>query len=108
MAEAGPASEQSANPDCVVNVAPGVTAESTGDRVVILNGDGTAMTTLNPVGSILWERLGAAATIDDLCGVVRDRFPSVADDVARSDVGQFVDELVGLALVHLNDSPAAA
>lgn len=78
---------------------PGVSFEPSGDRVVILDADGTVMTTLNPVGTVIWKALDgrdAATLAEDL---VAD-FDGVDAATLRADIEEFVAELAAANLVE--------
>jgi Coenzyme PQQ synthesis protein D (PqqD) len=68
--------------------------DDAGERVVILDADGTTITTLNPVGSLLWRRLSQPCESADLVDHLAAQFP----DVDRGQLAQDVDEY--LAQLH--------
>ena len=80
----------------------GVSFEPSGDTVVILDADGTVMTTLNPVGAAIWQELDgrrdAAALAKDL---VR-RFDGVSVEELEADITTFVESLLESKLVELD------
>lgn len=74
-----------------------VIAERSGERTVVLDADGTTLTTLSPVGALLWEQLPC-----DVAGAVSyltTRFPDVAEAVFVADVTAFLDELAANSLI---------
>lgn len=76
----------------------GVTAERSGDRVFVLDPQGRVLTTLNPVGALVWEAL--PASVEDVVDRLRDEFPGVDGSVLEADVRRFFDSLstAGLAV----------
>ncbi len=79
----------------------GVTAEMAGDQVVLLDGAGTQLLTLNVVGTMVWDRLGEPAGVDDLTQSVAAEFSDVPADVVGGDIESFLAELVDLELVDV-------
>ena len=74
-----------------------VIAERSGERIVVLDADGTTLTTLSPIGALLWERL--PCDIADAVDFLRDTFPDVDEDVFVADVTAFFDDLVANSLI---------
>ena len=74
-----------------------VIAERSGERTVVLDADGTTLTTLSPVGALLWEQL--PCSIDDAVSYLKDTFPDIAEDVFVADVTAFFDDLVANSLI---------
>ena len=75
----------------------GVSAERSGERTVVLDASGTVLTTLSPVGTIVWEALpGDRADLLEHLGTL---FPEVEHDVLDSDLALFIDELVAVELI---------
>lgn len=74
-----------------------VVSESSGERIVILTPDGTALNTINRVGAIVWQRLPArrAEIVSDL----RCHFPDVGVAVLERDTDQFLDEMMQQGLI---------
>lgn len=79
--------------------ADGMTWDDAGDRVVILDGRGSTLITLNPVGTILWHQLNEprepAALVDHLART----FPDVEREQLHEDVGEFFESLLREGLV---------
>lgn len=73
--------------------------EPSGDSVVILNADGTVMTTLNAVGARVWTELDgvrdAAAIASDL---ITD-YQGITTDELTADIEEFIESLVAADLV---------
>jgi hypothetical protein len=80
----------------------GVSYEPSGDTVVILDVDGTVMTTLNPVGAVIWKALDgerdAAALAEDLSS----EFEGVEVKELEGDIDQFLASLAESNLVDLD------
>lgn len=53
---------------------------------------------VNVVAEFIWERMDGKRTLDQIAGEVAQHF-EVAEDVARSDVAEFVDELSRAGLI---------
>ena len=56
--------------------------------------------TLNPLGQMVWELLEKARSFDDLCAVLRARYPDTPPERVEADTRRFLEELEGLALLH--------
>ena len=74
-----------------------VIAERSGDRTVVLDADGTTLTTLSPIGALLWEQL--PCDVDEAVTFLKSRFPDVDEDVFVADVTAFFDDLVAHSLI---------
>lgn len=75
----------------------GVVAERSGDRTVVLDSEGSALITLNPVGTLLWERL--PCDLDGAVRYLRRTFPDVCEDVLLEDATAFFRELLAHSLI---------
>ena len=53
---------------------------------------------VNVVAEFIWERMDGKRTLDQIAGEVAQHF-EVSEDVARSDVAEFVDELSRAGLI---------
>lgn len=82
----------------------GVTSESSGARVVILDADGETLTTLNPSGAVAWEALDEARSLDEIVERLQREYPDVADDVLHEDGRRFVAELRSAGLIVVADA----
>ncbi len=80
---------------------PGVSFEPSGDSVVILNADGTEMTTLNPVGSLVWQALDGERDVTALARELVSHFEDVSVDELERDIVAFIDDLVSADLVDI-------
>jgi hypothetical protein len=76
---------------------PGVTAERSGDRMLVLDPAGEVMTTLNPVGAMLWSWL--PADLNSLVERLQAQFPDVQPFVLLDDTQQFLSELETAGLI---------
>lgn len=54
---------------------------------------------LSGVGRMVWEALDEPRTVGVLLERVTARYPTVASDVIRSDLGRFLDELLEAELI---------
>jgi hypothetical protein len=58
---------------------------------------------LNPVGARIWELLPPVCrTLDQLCAVLHQSYPTVELDALRQDVTEILDDLVGHGLLIVN------
>lgn len=76
----------------------GVTSEWSGERVVILDSRGEVMTTLSPVGALLWDWL--PADLRTLVANLQERFPDVEQATLSQDTEHFLVELRAAGLVQ--------
>ena len=76
-----------------------VTWELVDERAVILDADGSTLTTLNPVGTLIWRHLDQPREPAELGADLADRFPSVDRRQLESDTGAFLEHLVHEGLV---------
>jgi len=81
----------------------GVTFEPSGDRVVILDPNGTVMTTLNPVGSRIWTELDGRRTIAELAADLAPEFDGIDESTLAADVSDFIETLRESGLVEDSD-----
>jgi hypothetical protein len=86
----------------VYSPAQGVTAERSGDRMVVLDVEGRVLSTLSPVGSLIWEAL--PAPVDSLLVRLRAEFPEVDPAVLETDARRFLDELCAAGLTVQRDA----
>ena len=70
-----------------------------GDQAVILNSEGTVLTTLNPVGSIVWRWLDGHRTLDELAQELSTTFDEVDRNRLATDLEKFINSLVEAGLV---------
>lgn len=70
----------------------GLTWQTVDDEVVVLDLEGSVYLRLNGSGRILWERLAAGASADDLVDALVDRY-GIDRERASSDVTSFVERL---------------
>jgi hypothetical protein len=71
-----------------------VTWELADERAVILDAEGSTLTTLNPVGTLIWEYLDEARDDTDIVGHLARRFPGVDRRQLHDDAGAFLARLV--------------
>lgn len=71
------------------------------DEVVILNADGTTLTTLNTTAAVAWEAMDGTLTIDRVAECVATRF-DVAKERALPDVVELCEGLRDAALVSVS------
>jgi len=78
----------------------GVTFEPSGDRVVILDPDGTVMTTLNAVGARIWQELDGRREVSVLAADLAPEFDGVDATTLAADMAEFVESLREAGLVE--------
>ncbi len=78
----------------------GVNYEPSGDTVVILNADGTVMTTLNPVGAVIWSALDGRRDAAQLARDLVDQFDGVEENTLLTDITEFIESLTASGLVE--------
>jgi hypothetical protein len=71
-----------------------VTWELADERAVILDAAGRTLTTLNPVGTIIWQYLDDAGDGTDIVGQLARRFPGVDRDQLHDDAEAFLARLL--------------
>ena len=71
-----------------------LTWELADERAVILDAAGRTLTTLNPVGTIIWQYLDEARDGTDIVGQLARRFPGVDRDQLHDDAEAFVARLL--------------
>lgn len=84
----------------------GVTFEDSGDTVVILDEAGSELTSLNPVGSVIWHALDGRRDVTQLAADLVHHFDGVTEGQLAADIEAFVGELAAADLVDL-DRPEA-
>ena len=80
----------------------GVTYERSGDTVLILDRDGTVLTSLNPVGSVIWDELDGDRGAADLARDLVERFQGVDEATLEADISTFIDSLLAAELVEID------
>jgi len=71
--------------------------------MVILDPNGTVMTTLNPVGSRIWAELDGRRTIAELAADLAPEFDDVDESTLAADVLDFIETLRESGLVEDSD-----
>jgi hypothetical protein len=80
----------------------GVSYEPSGDTVVILDVDGTVMTTLNPIGAVIWKALDGERDAAALAADLSSEFEGVAAEELEGDIDRFIASLAESNLVDLD------
>lgn len=73
--------------------AEGVTAERSGERVVILDAAGATLITLNGTGAVVWSCLEEPCDERAIVTNLREMYPDVDTEQLRADVSAFIAEL---------------
>jgi hypothetical protein len=71
-----------------------VTWELADERAVILDAEGSTLTTLNPVGTLIWQYLDEGRDDADIVGDLARRFPAVDRRQLHDDAEAFLARLV--------------
>ncbi len=79
--------------------ADGVSHEPSGDNVVILDAAGSVMTTLNEVGTIIWNELAEQAEVSGIVEQLAEKFPDISKTELTADVEEFIASLAAAELV---------
>ena len=79
--------------------AVGVSHEPSGDNVVILDAAGSVMTTLNEVGTIIWNELAEQAEVSGIVERLAEKFPDISKTELTADVEEFIASLAAAELV---------
>ena len=82
--------------------ADGVSYEPSGDSVVILDADGVVMTTLNELGTVIWNELGDETELASIVEQLGRRFPDIGEAELTTDVEEFITSLVEANLVVID------
>lgn len=85
------------------STAEGVTAERSGLRMVVLDPEGKVLTTLSPVGALVWSRL--PADFATVLANLTDTFVDVDTSILTEDLRAFFAELGDVGLVVATDAP---
>ena len=86
------------------DIASGVVGEASGDRVMVLHADGSHVSTLSPVGAVIWHCL--PATRDEILQELTSRYDGVESAVLAADLDRFLAELSAAGLVVGGDAGA--
>ena len=79
--------------------APAVTYEMSGDRAVILDPAGSVMTTLNEVGSVIWQELDGERDSASLAVDLAPTFDGVDLETLEADIKEFAASLIEAGLI---------
>ncbi len=86
----------------------GVTFEDSGETVVILDESGSELTSLNPVGSVIWHAFDGQRDVRQLAADLVGRFDGVSEEQLAVDIEAFVAELAEADLVDVGRPEADA
>lgn len=70
-----------------------VTFEVVDGRALLVDPDGGAVITLNPVGTLVWGALDGTREVPDVVDHVRSRVTAVSGEQLEPDVRAFIEEL---------------
>ena len=76
-----------------------VTWELADDRAVILDAHGSTLTTLNPIGTLIWRFLDQPRRVADVAELLAAEFPTTDRSQLEVDTAEFLAELHGDGLV---------
>jgi hypothetical protein len=77
-----------------------------GDELLMMSAETGDYVGLSEVGARIWELLEKPQELAVLCNTLREEF-DVSDEVCRSDVENFLNELAKHGAVSLDPPPAA-
>ena len=78
---------------------PEVTFEVVDGRAILLDGKGSELITLNPVGTLVWNALDGERDAAGLAEHLLPTLEGVTRDQLEADVGTFLDEMSKEGLV---------
>ncbi|MDH3753184.1 MAG: PqqD family protein [Acidimicrobiia bacterium] len=84
--------------------APGTVHEVSDGCAVVLDPTGTTMTTLNSIGTIVWEALAEPRDVDELLGLLAAAHPDTPPAVLEHDIAEFLSDLESKRLVSAADA----
>lgn len=80
-----------------------------GERLLVpVRGEGARrrrLFTLNPLGAVIWERLGGGREWEALCVDLQRLYPAIDPERVRSDTERFLGELESRGLIILREGP---
>jgi hypothetical protein len=76
------------------------------DHAVIVEPGAATMLTLNPVGTLVWQRLDVDRTCEELSAMLLPMLTDISPEQLALDIASFLDELVAAGLVVANDEDA--
>jgi len=71
-----------------------VDTSTVGDRVVLYHRVTGSALVLNPTATWLWQLLTTSRDMEELVAAIRQTYPAVSQDQARTDVRALIDELL--------------
>ena len=80
----------------------GVSFEPSGDRVIVLDADAQWLTTLDPIGAVIWSELDGVRGIPELARDLVGRFEGVDEATLAADLEEFVAGLAAIGLVEVD------
>lgn len=78
---------------------PEVTFEVVDGRAILIDGQGTELITLNPVGTLVWNALDGERDSGQLANDLVATFEDVTVEQLEDDINAFVEELRSSGLV---------
>jgi len=72
------------------------------DECIIVDPQGSQATVLNPVGARIWELMDGKKTVTTILEQILEEY-DVAEETARADASQFVEELIQRNLVRFSN-----
>lgn len=79
---------------------PAVVWSALPDGAVLFATDTEVYYSLNPVGTLIWQLLPRAGSLDELCRAVHAEYPDATLQQIRSDVMELLEDLEGSGLVE--------
>ena len=89
--------------ESMMKISEHVRTTITQDGAVLMNIKGGSMLTLNPTGSIIWQRLSEGHTPTQIAGQLASDF-GISQEQASADVNEFLQQLEAHHLIESGES----
>ena len=90
--------------ESMMKISEHVRTTITQDGAVLMNIKGGSMLTLNPTGSIIWQRLSEGHTPAQIAAQLASEF-GISQEQASADVNEFLEQLEAHHLIESGESP---
>jgi Coenzyme PQQ synthesis protein D (PqqD) len=89
--------------ESIMKISEHVRTTMTQDGAVLMNIKGGSMLTLNPTGSIIWQRLSDGQTPAQIAAQLASKF-GISQEQASADVNEFLEQLEAHQLIESEES----